>query len=72
MADFRGIAAAGEALVRLFQASYNPDILEHDLSFKLCSRDDFSATPINAGISVFLYRIVTNGASRTPPGRPGK
>lgn len=71
MADFRGIAGAGEALVRLFQASYSEDILEHELSFKLCSREDFSATPITAGVSVFLYRVVPNGASRTPPGRRG-
>ncbi|MFG0314646.1 MAG: DUF4255 domain-containing protein [Phycisphaerales bacterium] len=69
MADFHGITGAGEALVRLFQASYSESVLDHELFFKLSARGDFASTPTGAGITVFLYRVSPNGSHRTPPGR---
>ncbi|HEX5165877.1 MAG TPA: DUF4255 domain-containing protein, partial [Thermomicrobiales bacterium] len=48
---------------------YQPeDFEDNQLEFKVYVAKDF-ATPMDAGVSAFLYRIYPNGSHRTPSGR---
>jgi len=70
MADYRAIAATCEAVIYLLRSNYNPDAFNQELEFKVYSAKDF-AQPIEAGVSMFLYRIFVNGMNRSPAGRQG-
>jgi hypothetical protein len=70
MADYRAISAVAETVLQFLRSNYNPADFDQELEFKVYTAKDFSK-PINAGVSLFLYRIFPNGAQRTPPGRIG-
>jgi len=69
MATFRAIGAVSAALVRLLESRYSPgDFSDNQLEFKVYLASDFQH-PMDAGVSVFLYRVYANTHQRTPPGR---
>jgi len=69
MATFAAIAGTCEAIVRLLRSNYDPAILGGAaLDFQVYVANDFS-TPMEEGVSVFLYRIYQNGTNRIPAGR---
>lgn len=70
MATYRGIAAVSDAIVHLLESQYSPtDFDGASLQFKVYVARDFVASPMQAGVSVFLYRIYANSTHRTPAGR---
>lgn len=70
MANHRGIAAVADAITNLLQSQYSAaDFDGASLQFKVYVARDFAASPMPAGVSVFLYRIYPNSSHRTPPGR---
>lgn len=75
MADYRAVAATCGAVVRLLEASYEPERFDgRELQFQVFTARDFAnpfQNPTADGVSLFLYRIYPNGVSRTPPGRVG-
>lgn len=69
MATYRAIAAACEAVVQHLRSNYRPEQFgQIELDFKVYVAPDFSS-PMQAGVSLFLYRLFVNGAQRSPPGR---
>jgi hypothetical protein len=71
MGDFRAITAVSDAIAHLLESQYSPEDFDGtSLQFKVYLARDF-LTPMDAGVSVFLYRIYPNGTHRTPPGRLG-
>ncbi|MFN7937171.1 MAG: DUF4255 domain-containing protein [Bryobacteraceae bacterium] len=69
MANTSAIAATCEAVIRLLRASHNPqDFNGVPLDFEVYVAENFTR-PMEAGVSLFLYRIYHNTALRTPPGR---
>ncbi len=69
MATYEAIAATCEAVVRLLRSNYNPVNFDGALlDFQVYVANDFT-TPMEEGVSVFLYRIYQNGTNRTPAGR---
>lgn len=56
-----------EAIRRLLEAAYRPDLLESrlDLSFAVYGAEDFR-TPMSAGVSLFLYRVHVSATQRRP------
>lgn len=69
MSTHAGVASTLEAVVRLLRAAYDPaDFNGAVLDFQVYVSDDFSH-PMEQGVSLFLYRIYPNGASRAPQGR---
>jgi hypothetical protein len=71
MATYRAISAVSDAIVHLLRSQYTPqDFDGNQLQFAVYLAKDF-ISPMDAGISVFLYRIYPNGNLRTPPGRSG-
>lgn len=69
MATYRAISATCQAIVRLLQQSWRPELFDDaPLQFAVYSTQDF-ADPMDAGVSLFLYRANINGAQRTPPAR---
>jgi hypothetical protein len=70
MADYRAIASVCEAVIDLLKSNYNAELFNHELQFKVYNRDDFGSS-MEAGVSLFLYRIYHNGTHRSPPGRLG-
>jgi uncharacterized protein DUF4255 len=58
-----------EAVLQLLRSQYRPQDFGQELEFKVFTAKDF-AKPLNAGVSLFLYRVFPNGVQRTPPGRP--
>lgn len=70
MADFHAIHAASAAILRLLRANYREDEFNQQLRFELYTSANFD-NPMEAGVSVFLYRIYHNGSHRTPAGRRG-
>ncbi len=70
MANYRAIGAACEAVVRLLQLAWRPELFNNtSLQFKVYRTGDFSS-PMNAGVSLFLYRVMINGVRRTYPAKP--
>ena len=65
MADYRAIASVCEAVVNLLRSNYRPEYFNHELQFDVYTRHDFS-NAMEAGVSVFLYRIYHNGTHRIP------
>ena len=68
MADFRAITAVTQAIIYTLQSNYNPADFNNDLEFEVYVAGDFS-TPMTAGVSLFLYRLLPNGSHRPPSGR---
>jgi len=70
MANSIAIASTCEAVIRLLRANYNPaDFGVTTLDFQVYVSTDFNVSPMDEGVSLFLYRIYCNGANRTPAGR---
>ncbi|GAC1393813.1 MAG: hypothetical protein NVS4B11_29420 [Ktedonobacteraceae bacterium] len=71
MATYRAVGATCEAVVRLLQQSWRRDMFNNtDLRFEVYRTGDF-ATPMDAGVSLFLFRVAVNSVQRTPPAKPG-
>ena len=69
MADYRALMSVSEAIMNLLRASYDPDDFNNELEFKVFTSKDFTNNSISSGVSLFPYRIYTNGSFRNPPGR---
>jgi len=71
MAKYRAIKTACEGVLSLLKGNYRADDFDGvQLQFKVYQAQDFTL-PMEAGISLFLYRIYLNDAHRTPAGRVG-
>lgn len=69
MASYRAITAVSTAIIHVLESQYDPaDFDGNQLLFKTYLAADF-AKPMDAGVSLLLYRIYTNGTHRTPAGR---
>lgn len=69
MSGYPAVASTLEAVARLLRASYDPDQFNGAvLDFQVYVSADF-ATPMDQGVSLFLYRVYPNGAARAPQGR---
>ena len=68
MASFRAIDAVSRAVIALLQGHYHPeDFQNRPLEFRVCLAQDL---PMEAGVSLLLYRIDPNEAIRPLPERP--
>lgn len=67
MASHRAIRAVADAIVLQLGSHCCPPDLGSDLSFQVYGSREFSDRPIANGASLFVYRVVTSGAHRTPP-----
>ena len=67
MASFQAIHATCEAVMTLLRQSYRPDLIEERLNllFEVYSTENFT-THMNAGVSLFLYRVYINANQRAP------
>lgn len=76
MATYQAVPAVCEAVLQLLRSNYRAaDFGQIELEFKVYLSSDF-ASPMQAGVSLFLYRVLLNGVRRNPPGptssrRPG-
>lgn len=71
MANYRAVSATCQAIVRLLRQSWRPELFDDTgLQFAVYGTKDF-VEPMDAGVSLFLYRVSVNGLQRTPPARPG-
>ncbi len=69
MATYQAISAVSEAIVHLLKSQFSPtDFGGNELEFDVYAAEDFQDA-MEMGVSVFLYRVNTNGVYRTPPGR---
>src|SRR4249919_2515340 len=72
MATYQAVGATCEAVVRLLQQSWQPELFDHtNLLFKVYLTKNFRGGMTGAGVSLFLYRVTVNSVLRTPPARPG-
>lgn len=56
----------------LLRSSYRrEDFGNTELEFEICTSRDFTTRTIEAGVTIFLYRIYINGTNRLPAGRVG-
>jgi Pvc16 N-terminal domain len=67
MADFHAIQTTCDAIMRLLQESYRPDLIESvlNLQFEVYGTDDFK-NHMSQGVSLFLYRVHVNAQQRAP------
>lgn len=67
MASFRAIQATCDAVMRLLQESYHPDLIEPrlNLQFEVFHASDFK-NHMTAGVSLFLYRVLISSVQRSP------
>lgn len=67
MADFHAIQVTCDAVMRLLQESYRPDLIEPatSLQFEVYGTADFK-DHMAQGVSLFLYRIHVNATQRAP------
>ncbi|HEX8281801.1 MAG TPA: DUF4255 domain-containing protein [Pyrinomonadaceae bacterium] len=67
MADFHAIQVTCDAVMRLLQESYRPDLIEPatSLQFEVYATADFK-DHMTQGVSLFLYRIHVNATQRSP------
>lgn len=71
MATVRAVAAVSNTIVHLLASRYSAAAFNlNPLEFRVYVASDF-ARPMEAGVSVFLYRMYVNAVQRTPPGRIG-
>lgn len=70
MANYRAVGAVCEAVVRLLQQSWRPEVFDDaPLQFRVYRTKNFDA-PMDVGVSLFLFRVLVNNTVRTPPPRP--
>lgn len=70
MADFRAINAVGDVVLTLLGSNYSPnDFNMTELEFSVYLASNFKKG-MNAGVSLFMYRVLINGTHRTPFARP--
>jgi len=70
VASYGAIGSACDAVMRLLQQSWRPELFDDAaLTFVVYRTQDF-ATPMETGVSLFLYRVMVNAAQRTPPAPP--
>lgn len=69
MADFRAFAAVSEAVLALLRSNYQPADFNNELEFRVFTARDFGSSAMQHGVSLFLYRVLPNGAHRAPSGR---
>lgn len=67
MADFHAIQVTCDAVMRLLQESYRPDLIEPstNLQFEVYGTEDFKSH-MAQGVSLFLYRVHVNSTQRSP------
>ena len=67
MADFHAIQVTCDAVMRLLQESYRPDLIEPatSLQFEVYGTADFK-DHMAQGVSLFLYRVHVNATQRAP------
>lgn len=67
MANFHAIQVTCDAVMRLLQESYRPDLIEPALSlqFEVYATPDFKDHMVQ-GVSLFLYRVHVNATQRSP------
>jgi hypothetical protein len=71
MATYAAIASACDAIVRLLHLAWRPELFGNAaLTFSVYRTRDF-ASPMDSGVSLFLYRVLVNRGIRTPPSGPG-
>jgi hypothetical protein len=69
VATYQAIAAVSEAVIQLLRASAQAEALSAiELDFKTYVPQDFQS-PMQAGLSLFVYRVLHNGQHRLPTGR---
>jgi hypothetical protein len=69
MATYQALTAVSDAIVYILQSRFSPDDFDdHQFDFGVYQASDFDS-PMNVGVSVFLYRVYVNSVQRTPPGR---
>jgi hypothetical protein len=71
MADFRAVSAVCEAMMGLLRSASTAAGFDHELQFRVLTSRQFKEEPLNAGVSLFLYRVFVNGTHRLPAGRLG-
>jgi hypothetical protein len=70
MATYGAIGSACDAVIRLLQQSWQPSLFDDAaLTFAVYNTGDFG-TPMETGVSLFLYRVLLNTTQRTPPAPP--
>ncbi|HEY0173367.1 MAG TPA: DUF4255 domain-containing protein [Pyrinomonadaceae bacterium] len=67
MAEFHAIQVTCDAVMRLLQESYRPDLIEPatSLQFEVYATADFK-DHMAQGVSLFLYRVHVNSTQRSP------
>ena len=70
MADYRAVAAVCDAVMSLLRSNYDPADFDQELEFQVYTGRDF-AQPMEAGVSLFLFRIFRDVTQRNPAGRLG-
>lgn len=68
VATYRAIDGVCEAVIDLLRDNYDPAAFNQDLEFRVYSASNFSQH-MQAGVSLFLYRVFVNGTHRIPAGR---
>ncbi len=71
MATYQAITAVCQATIYLLQSNYEANMVNeftNELEFAVYVPDNFSK-PMDAGVSLFLYRVLPNTAHRIPSGR---
>lgn len=71
MADFRAVSAVCEAVVGLLRSESAAAGFDHEMQFRVLTARQLREEPLNAGVSLFLYRVYINGTHRLPAGRLG-
>jgi Pvc16 N-terminal domain len=67
LAEFHAIQVTCDAVMRLLQESYRPDLIEpsSSLQFEVYGTEDFKSH-MAQGVSLFLYRVHVNTTQRSP------
>jgi hypothetical protein len=67
LADIHAIQVTCDAIMRLLQESYHPDLLAPagNLQFEVYGTEDFKSH-MAQGVSLFLYRVHVNATQRSP------
>jgi hypothetical protein len=69
MATYRALTAVSDTIIHMLQSRFSPDDFDdHQLEFGVYQASNFDS-PMNVGVSVFLYRVYVNSMQRTPSGR---
>jgi hypothetical protein len=71
VATYQAIGSVAEAVARLLEQTWQPSLLNDiSLQFSVYQGKDFSS-PMDAGVSVFVYQVGVNKTQRTlPPAQP--